>query len=202
MDAGTLTAVAVAARIALQLHHHVRGPRIGYAGLILAAAASWSGLPGPGEAALVAAGVLAAHGRLDLVSVVTAAWIGATVGGTAGWGAGRIAGRRLISARGPLLRARLAAVRRADRLYERYGALAVFLTPSWAAGTAGMRAWRFIPANALSALVWALGIGAGAYLVGPPVLDVAHDAGTVGLVALGVLLTGGLALELRRRRRR
>ena len=74
----TLAAVTV-------LRHHPHHPGIDYIGLFLAAAASWAAVPGPGEAALIAAGISAAHGHLDLSSVVAVAWAGATVGGAAGW---------------------------------------------------------------------------------------------------------------------
>jgi membrane protein DedA with SNARE-associated domain len=197
-----VTAIAIAAQLALRLHHHVRGPRTGYAGLALAAVASWIGLPGPGEAALVTAGILAAHHRLDLLAVVASGWAGATVGGTAGWLVGRVAGRRVLVAPGPLLPVRRIAVARGDRLFERYGPVAVFFAPSWAAGLAGMRAVPFLLANAGSALVWALALGAGAYAVGPVVLDLVGDAGVIGLIALTAVLAGGALMEVRRRRRR
>ncbi|MBV9048064.1 MAG: hypothetical protein JOY58_07335, partial [Solirubrobacterales bacterium] len=35
--------------LALRLHHHFHGPPIGYAGVAVAALASWLGVPGPGE---------------------------------------------------------------------------------------------------------------------------------------------------------
>jgi membrane protein DedA with SNARE-associated domain len=189
-------------QLALRLHHHVRGPRTGYAGLALAAAASWAGVPGPGEAALVTAGILAAHHRLDLVSVVVSGWFGATVGGTGGWLAGRVAGRRVVTAPGPLLRQRRGAVERGDRLFARYGAVAVFFAPSWVAGMAGMRAAPFLVANAAAALVWAAALGAGSYAIGPVVLDLVGDAGRIGLIVLAALIAGGVVAETRRRRRR
>src|SRR6476469_6120298 len=135
--------------------------RGGYLGLALAAAASWIGLPGPGEAALVAAGILAAHHRLDLVAVVASGWAGATVGGTAGWLVGRLAGRHVVTAPGPLLRVRLHAVERGDRLFARYGPVAVFFSPSWAAGLVGMRTVPFLLANTGSALIWAATLAVG-----------------------------------------
>jgi membrane protein DedA with SNARE-associated domain len=199
---GAVTAIAMTLQLALRIHHHIRGPRTGYAGLALAAAASWIGLPGPGEAAMVAAGILAAHHRLDIVSVVVAGWIGATAGGTAGWLIGRTAGRRVIVAPGPLLRLRLHAVERGDRLFERYGPIAVFLSPSWAAGMVGMRPVPFLLANAGSALVWAAALGVGSLAIGPVVLDLVGDAGTIGLIVLAAAVIGGAIVETTRRRRR
>jgi membrane protein DedA with SNARE-associated domain len=185
--------------LAVHLHHHARGPRGDYVGLALAAVASWAGVPGPGEAALVTAGILAAHHHLDIASAVAVAWLGATVGGTAGWLVGLKAGRTVLSAPGPLYRVRLAALARGDRFYERFGAIAVFLTPSWVAGINGMRASRFLPANAAAALVWAVLVGGGAYLVGPSVLDVIGDFGIVSTIVVAGLVVGAV-VGIRRRR--
>jgi membrane protein DedA with SNARE-associated domain len=68
------------------------------------------------------------------------------------------------------------------------------------AGVSGMHARRFLPANAVAALAWALSLGLGAYLAGPPLADAVGDIGLGGLaVAVAALL---VAAVLRRRRRR
>lgn len=182
------------------IHPHGRG--VDYVGLFLASVASWATLPGPGEAALIAAGISAAHHHLDLTSVVAVAWAGASAGGTAGWLVGVKGGRGLLTAPGPLHRARLAVIARGDRFYERYGPLAVMFTPSWIAGIHDMRWSRFLPANAVSALTWALSIGLGAYLVGPSITDIAADAGLAGGALVVALLALALGLVARRRLRR
>jgi membrane protein DedA with SNARE-associated domain len=184
---------------AVSLHHHVHGPRGDYVGLAAAALVSWAAIPGPGEAALVTAALLAAHHHLDIFSVVAVAWLGALAGGTIGWVAGRRAGRAVLSAPGPLARMRLNALARGDRFYERYGPVAVFFTPSWVAGIHDMRASRFLPANAVSALIWALLIGVGTYLAGPSIVDIVSDAGLVGGIAVGVALVATV-LGVRSRR--
>ena len=68
-----------------------------HVGVLLAAGVSWTAIPGPGEAALIAAGISAAHGRLDLSAVVAVAFAGATVGGSAGWPS---AGRAVVGCDG------------------------------------------------------------------------------------------------------
>jgi membrane protein DedA with SNARE-associated domain len=65
-----------------------------------------------------------------------------------------------------------------------------------------MRTVPFLLANAGSALVWAAALGAGAYAVGPVVLDLVGDAGLVGLIVLTAVVVGGGIVEIRRRRRR
>jgi membrane protein DedA with SNARE-associated domain len=198
-----IIARVLAVHVHVHLHHHFHGPPGGYIGLAAAALASWAGFPGPGEAALVAAGVVAARGRLDVTEVVLIAWAAAAAGGMLGWALGLRGGRAVVATRRlPLHRLRMRTLAQGERFYERYGLLAVFFTPSWMAGIAEMRWTRFVPANAAAALVWAVTIGVGSYFAGPPIVDIVQGAGTVGLlVALGVLV-GGAALEALRRRRR
>jgi undecaprenyl-diphosphatase len=184
------------------LHPHTRGPGVDYVGVLLAAAVSWVAFPGPGEAALVAAGISAAHGRLDLAAVLASAWAGAALGGVAGWLAGVKGGRKLLTAPGPLHHLRLAMIARGDRFYDRFGAVAVLITPSWIAGIHDMRSSRFLPANAVSALLWALSVGLGAYLLGPSITDIVGDAGLAGGLLLGALFVLGAVLVIRRRSHR
>ena len=184
------------------LHHRAKHAGVDYAGVFLAAAASWSVVPGVGEAALIAAGIAAAHGRLDLAAVIAVAWAGACVGGTAGWLIGVKGGRGLLTAPGPLLQLRLALIARGERFYDRYGPVAVLFTPSWVAGIHDMRASRFLPANALSALLWALAVGGGAYLIGPSIADVAADVGIAGTIVVIGLFAATLVVALKRLRGR
>ena len=82
--------------LALHIHiHHFHGPAVDYVGLAAASAASWIGVPGPGEPVLIATAVLAAKHNLGIVSVLFVAFMAANVGGIAGWLIGRRAGRGL-----------------------------------------------------------------------------------------------------------
>ncbi len=191
--------------LALRFHlhlHHLDGPAIDYLGLSLAAAASWFGVPGPGEPVLIAAAVFAARHSLDIGAVVFVAWAAAMAGGIAGWLVGLNAGRAVVTAPGPLRKARGKAVERGDEIFRRHPVIAIVLTPSWVAGIHRVRAAVFLPVNALGAALWAVGIGLAAYWVGPTVVDAVDDLGLVTgalLIALIVAVVGG---ELWRRRRR
>jgi membrane protein DedA with SNARE-associated domain len=187
------------------LHHRGRLAGVDYLGVFFAAGASWAAVPGVGEAALIAAGIAAAHGRLDLTLVIAVAWMGASAGGAGGWLIGLKGGRGLLTAGGPLRPLRLALIARGDRFYERYGPVAVLFTPSWMAGIHDMRSSRFIPINTISALVWAAAVGGGAYLIGPPIADVAADVGLLGgafVLALFVVFLGAVVVRRGRRARR
>jgi membrane protein DedA with SNARE-associated domain len=185
----------------IHLHHRFHGPHVDYVGVGVAAAVSWIGVAGVGEAALIAAGIAAARGKVDIASIVFVAWFGASAGGVAGWAIGLKGGRALMTRPGPLYRLRVRLLRHGDAIYERRGWLAVFVAPSWMAGVSGMSAGRFVSANAASALVWALGIGLGAYFVGPSITDLADDIGLVGVIVLAVVLVASVVGGRRLRKR-
>ncbi len=196
--AGTGFALAILPVAVTLQNKQVHGPPADYAGVLLASAASWIGVPGPGEAVLVAAGILAAHNRLNLGPVLLFGWVGATAGGIAGWAIGLKAGRALVGFPGPFRGTRLRALRRSERLYERFGTAAVILTPSWAAGIARMKATRYLLVNAVSAALWAVLYGLGAYLSGRTIIDVFNDLGLVGAIVLGSALLAVAILGLLR----
>ncbi|HSO99796.1 MAG TPA: hypothetical protein VLP43_12650 [Solirubrobacteraceae bacterium] len=194
-------ALHVHVHVHLFAHHHFRGPPIDYGALGLAAAASFAGLPGPGEPLLVAAGIFAAQHRLDITTVLVVSWLGATLGGIAGWILGLKAGRALLTAPGPLHRLRLRALARGDEVFTRIPVLAIILAPAPVAGIHRVRARLYLPVNLAFAVVWAVGIGLGAYYVGPPVLDVVGDLGWVFGGALVVVVAAALAFGVMQRRR-
>jgi membrane protein DedA with SNARE-associated domain len=187
--------------IAAAVRRHAGTPA-DYLGLAAGSAASWVGVPGPGESVLIAAGVLAAKHRLDLATVLVVAWAAATLGGIAGWLIGRHAGRTLMTARGPLERFRLGAIKRGDEVFTRYPVAAILLTPSWVAGMHRGHTWAYQALNVVSAAAWALGIGLAAYYVGPSVIDFVNDFGVATTAGLVLLIAAAVAVELRRRKRR
>ncbi len=183
-------------------HHRFHGPPIDYTALAAAAAASWIGVPGPGEPILIAAGVFAAKHRLDIGEVLLVAAVAATAGGIAGWMIGLKAGRTVLTTRGPLHRMRTRALARGDEVFGRWPVTAILLTPSWIAGIHRVRARIYLPTNAFGAVLWALMFGLGGYFIGPSVLDFANDLGWVTVAGLIALFGAGIWLELSRRRRR
>jgi membrane protein DedA with SNARE-associated domain len=187
--------------ILLALLHHVPAANIDYAALALGAFASWAGVPGPGEPLLIAAAIVAGQHKLDLTPVLIWAWVGASVGGIVGWLAGRHLGRSVMTAPGPLRGLRLKAVERGEEVFERFTVIAILLTPAWVAGIHRAGTAVYLITNALSAALWAVGIGLAAYYAGPPVLELLDDVGTVSAVGLGILVMLAIGFEVTRRRR-
>lgn len=185
----------------VHLFHHVRGPAFDYVSVAVASFASWVGLPGPGEALLLAAAIFAAKHRLDITPVIAVAWAGATVGGMVGWLIGLKAGRPVLTAPGPLRSIRLDAVEKGERAFKRFESLAILLTPSWVAGINRAGAGIYMLINTLSAALWAVAIGVGGYFVGPPVLEFVDDFGTLGTILAIALAVGAVVWAVIRRQR-
>jgi membrane protein DedA with SNARE-associated domain len=163
---------------------------------------SWVGLPGPGEAVLIAAAVFASKHKLDIAPIVLVAFVAATVGGIVGWLIGLYAGRSVLLAPGPLHTARLNAAARGEELFKRKEVLAILLCPPWVAGINRSHTGVYMLTNAASAAVWAVVLGVGAYYIGPPILDVFGDIGTIATVGFLVVVGGLVGVEMVRRRRR
>ena len=71
-------------------------------GLFAAVVATWIAVSGPGEAALVGAGTIAARGDEAIAAVLAIAFFGTFAGSLAAYWIGRVGGRRLLLHRGPL----------------------------------------------------------------------------------------------------
>jgi membrane protein DedA with SNARE-associated domain len=164
---------------------------------------SWAGLPGPGEAALIAGGAFAARHRLDILQVELYAFAGAMAGGVVGWGVAWRVGAEVAGRPGPLYRLRRRGLRAGERFYERFGPLAVFLTPSWVAGIHRVPPLRFLVYNALACALWTAAYGLSTYFAGRQVAEWFGDIGTLATIAvvLGALVAATVAFVRRRRRR-
>ena len=99
--------------------------------LFLAVAASWAGVPFIGTAALGAAAVAASQRRLDLAAVILVSVIAGEVGGLGGYAVGRRWGRRLLERPGRHQARREKMEEQGERVYARWGTLAVFVTLTW-----------------------------------------------------------------------
>jgi membrane protein DedA with SNARE-associated domain len=174
--------------LGIRIHPHLRpqGPTLDYVALFLFAMLSGIGINGFGEVALLGAGVYVANHKLPVEPVLFIAWLGAMSGGIIGWVIGWQAGRRLLTASGPLLHFRTKMLAHSEAVYYLHPSLAILLTPSWAAGIEKVR-WRpYLPLNALSALIWAVPLGLGAYFLGSHVTT--EFSSEIGWVVLAIVV--------------
>jgi membrane protein DedA with SNARE-associated domain len=183
---------------------------IGYPLLFVLVGAESSGVPVPGETALIAAGVLASrpNASLTLPAVIATAAVAAIVGDNVGYLIGRHGGRRLLERPGRFARQRAKVLEVGEPFFERHGPKAVFLGrwilglrvwASWLAGITHMP-WRsFLMYNALGGISWAVTIGVLAYVAGSGIAALIRD---VGIGALVLVAVAAVTLYVLRRRRR
>jgi membrane protein DedA with SNARE-associated domain len=183
---------------------------VGYLAVAVFVGVEASGIPMPGEAALIAAAVLASQGKLEIELVIAIAAAAAIVGDNIGYFLGRRYGRRLMERPGRTKVRRQVALARGEQLFDRHGAKAVFLGrwvallriwAAWLAGIAGMR-WRsFLLWNALGGIGWALFFGLLGYWGGEATAELVARLGVGAAIAAGLALAGVWAwLHLRQRR--
>lgn len=182
---------------------------VGYPLLFLLVMAESSGVPVPGETSLIAAAVLASQGKLDIAAVIPVAAAAAIVGDNIGYQIGRRGGRWALKRPGPFHSQRLQVLDRGEPFFDRHGSKAVFfgrfllglrVWASWLAGATRMH-WRsFFFWNACGGICWATGVGVAAYFLGHAAGNAIQTFGIFGLIAVLVVVVGGLVAHLRHRR--
>src|SRR5919202_7142001 len=89
---------------------------LGYVALAGLVGLETMGLPLPGETALIAAGILASEGRLEIELVILVGAAAAIVGDNVGFWIGRRGGRKLLELPGPLERHRQRVLVRGEEI--------------------------------------------------------------------------------------
>jgi membrane-associated protein len=180
---------------------------LGYPALVLLIMLESSGVPLPGETALITAAVLASQHRLQIALVIALAAAAAILGDNAGYLIGRKGGRWLLQRPGPFAHHRTRVLQRGEPFFARHGSKAVFLGrwilglrtwASWLAGASHMP-WRsFSLWNAAGGISWATTIGLIAYYAGQSATGTVAVFGVAGLTST----LGAPAVLLARQRRR
>ncbi|MDQ2910463.1 MAG: DedA family protein [Actinomycetota bacterium] len=179
------------------VHHY------GLIALFLIVMLESGGLPLPGETALVAAGVFASRGELNIVEVIAVAAAAAIVGDNIGYSIGRTGGRKLLERSKLLSRWSGNVLPWAEGFFERHGAKTIFIgrffsilrvTAAWMAGISRMPWWKFFVWNAAGGICWAALVGLVAYYLGQAAADAISRYGLIGGVALVALAVIGLVV--------
>jgi membrane protein DedA with SNARE-associated domain len=173
----------------------------GYVILFLAVAASWIGVPIVGAGVLAAAGVLASNGELDIWLVIAVATAASWTGGYVGYLLGVHAGGVLVDCPGPWWRQRRRAIEAGERIYRRWGRLAVFVTPTWVSGALRMPRNTFLVWNALAAVASTCIAALGAYGIGAAVIGQLRTRRGILALAVAGLAVAAVAVAVERRRR-
>ena len=195
--------------------HYSRPPvladiaNIGYPLVLLLVMVESSGVPVPGETALITASVAASQGRLEIAGVIALAATGAIIGDNAGYLFGRRGGRWLLERPGRLERRRRQVLEYGEPFFDRHGPKAVFygrwilglrVWASWLAGATRMPWPRFLMWNALGGIAWATTVGLLAYLLGSAAETLFQALGAVALAGVLVMAIGAVVFHRRARR--
>ncbi len=185
--------------------------RYGYAVVFGGVFLENTGLPVPGETALLAGAALAHHGQLSLFWVIVTAITAAILGDNLGFFIGRRGGRRIAERHGwriGLTRERLIQF---DRFFERHGPKTVFaarfitglrVVGAVLAGGSGMAWPTFLFYNASGAIVWCMTVAFAGYSLAYSWDTLERWIGRTGLVALALVIVVGLIGFARARRNR
>jgi membrane protein DedA with SNARE-associated domain len=154
-----------------------------------------AGIPGPGDAALIAAGTLAGDGRLNIWIVLADAMAAWMLGSVIGFWVGLRGGRKLLDHPGHFEKSRLKLLAKGDRTFARYNFLASVIMPAFVSGIFRVRFRIFILGALVAGTGW-VGMYVGlSYFLGAEVAKRVGNAGTK--LILGVLLIVAVGLLAR-----
>jgi len=185
--------------------------RYGYTVVFVGVFLENTGLPVPGETALLAGAAMAQFGRLSLGWVVATAIAGATLGDNLGFALGRRFGRGIVERHGwriGLTRARLGEF---DRFFVRHGARTVFIARfitglrvfgAVLAGASGLPWPKFLFYNAAGAIAWSIAVATAGYSLAYSWDTLERWIGRTGLIGLAVVVSFLVYGVMRARRNR
>jgi membrane protein DedA with SNARE-associated domain len=196
--------------------HHIldflRGAIVhyGYWAIAVALLLENTGIPVPGETVLLLASFLAySEHDLQLSWIIVVGTIAATLGDNLGYAIGFRGGRPLLERYRELLRICPATLERGDRLFARYGAVAVLfarfvfglrIVAGPMAGVLRMPWKKFLLFNFLGAFLWVTVIASVGYLFGEHWARLVQDLKWVDVTVAIVVLLAALYLWWRNRR--
>jgi membrane protein DedA with SNARE-associated domain len=156
-------------------------------------AISFVGVPAIGTCVIGWAAVLASENHLSFAIVLIAAAVGAEAGGLAGYYIGDRWARALLERPGRGQERRQKIVGTAEKIYAKWGRLAVFFTSTIVSGVLRMKYSQFVIWNFVEGVVYVLSIGLAAYGAGK-VAAGERDWGSLGPMVIGLAVATGSAL--------
>ncbi len=173
--------------------------RYGYPAVFFMILVEGVGVPAPGQTLLMAAGLEAARGHLNLIWVLICAGAGAILGNSLGYLLGRWGGRPLLAK----FKVRKDHLSRLEGKFRRYGGSVVLVARFFdglrqlngiVAGVLAMPWWTFTAFNVLGALLWTLVWGLGVFWLDKEMGSVHRTFRQIEPVAVVLTLLGLLAV--------
>ena len=166
-----------------------------YLVLFVLVAIMGAGLPGPGDASLIAAGTLAGEGSLNIWIVLATAIAAWMLGSLAGYEIGIHEGRGLLDHSGRLEKSRLKLLVKGDRAFGRHTFVASVTMPAFVSGIFRVRLFIFV-LGALTAGIGWIGMYVGlSYFLGEEITKRIGKVGTRAVVGVIVIVIIGLCIR-------
>ena len=166
-----------------------------YITLFVLVAVMGAGLPGPGDASLIAAGTLAGEGRLNVWIVLGTAMVAWMLGSVIGYEIGVWKGRWLLDHPGRLENSRLKMLAKGDRAFGRYQFVASVTMPAFVSGIFRVRFWIFMLGALVAGIGW-VGMYAGlSYFLGAEIARRIGNAGAKVVLGVAVIVIIGLGIR-------
>ena len=166
-----------------------------YLVLFLLVAILGAGLPGPGDASLIAAGTLAGEGRLNIWIVLATAMAAWMFGSLVGYEIGIHKGRWLLDHPGRLEKSRLKLLAKGDRAFGRHTFVASVTMPAFVSGIFRVRFYVFMLGALVAGIGW-IGMYVGlSYFLGEEIAKHIGKIGTRALIGVIVIVVLGLCIR-------
>ena len=167
-----------------------------YVVLFVLVAIMGAGLPGPGDASLIAAGTLAGEARLNLGIVLATAMAAWMLGSLAGYEIGVRRGRWLLDHPGRLEKTRLKLLAKGDHAFGRHNFVASVTMPAFVSGIFRVRLLVFILGALVAGIGW-IGTYVGlSYFLGADIAQRVGKAGTKAVLGVVVIVAIGLGVRV------
>lgn len=181
----------------------------GYVAVFISIFMESTGLPFPGESILIAAGIMAGHGELNVWGVVGAAWFGGTMGDNLGYYIGHRFGRRFVARYGSRFGITPEKFQMVEARFQKVGPPIVLIArfililrqlAGFVSGTLRFPWWEFLLFNALGAALWSGAYGFGSYILGDKIDTYLHGSpwAYAAIAAVFLLFTATTILKFRK----
>jgi undecaprenyl-diphosphatase len=172
--------------------------------------AAFIGLVAPGETVVMAGGVIAGQGEIDLIPLIGLVWICAILGDTTSFFIGRRLGRKFLERHGPKLKITHERLDQVEHYFERHGGKTILIgrfiglvraLAPFIAGASGLPYRRFLPYSVVGTGLWSTTFCVLGYVFWRSFDKVAHIAGqAIFGFGLTVAVVVGIVVAYRRRR--
>jgi membrane protein DedA with SNARE-associated domain/membrane-associated phospholipid phosphatase len=167
------------------------------------------GLVAPGETVVIAGGVIAGQGEIDLIPLIGLVWICAVLGDSTSFYLGHRLGRGFLERHGPRVKITPERLTQVESYFDRHGGKTILIgrfiglvraLAPFVAGTSGVPYRRFVPYSIVGCGLWSTTFCVLGYIFWRSFDQVAHIAGQAIFgfgITVGVIV--GIVLAWRRR---